>query len=81
MEGYAINPTTGALTALAGSPFTAPPVAAFCKWDQGGTEAFCANAATAAFSILDTNTSTGALTHTVTDLNVTNNGVPFAPTD
>jgi len=81
MEGYAIDPTTGALTALAGSPFTAPPIVAFCKWDQAGAEAFCANAATPAFSILGTNTSTGALTHTVTDLTVPSNAVPFAPTD
>jgi 6-phosphogluconolactonase (cycloisomerase 2 family) len=81
IEGYAIDPTIGALTALAGSPFTAPPIVAFCKWDQAGTEAFCANATTPAFSILSTNTSTGALTHMVTDLTVPNNAVPFAPTD
>ncbi len=81
MEGFAIDSSTGALTALAGSPFTAPPIAAFCKWDQAGVDAFCANAASSAFSILDTNTSTGALTHTATDLTVPNSGVPFAPTN
>ena len=81
IEGYAIDPTTGALTALTGSPFTAPPTVAFCKWDQAGTDAFCANATTPAFSILSTNASTGALTHTVTDLSVSNNAVAFAPTN
>jgi 6-phosphogluconolactonase len=81
IEGYAIDPATGALTALTGSPFTAPPIVAFCKWDQAGTEAFCANATTSAFSILGTDTTTGALTHTVTDLTVPNNAVPFAPTN
>ena len=81
IEGFAIDSSTGALTALAGSPFTAPPIVAFCKWDQGGAEAFCANAATSAFSVLDTNTSTGALTHTAVDLAVPSDAVPFAPTD
>ncbi len=80
-EGFAIDPSTGALTALASSPFTSLPIVADCKWDQGGGEAFCANSATSAFSVLDTNTSTGTLTHTVTDLAVANNAVPFAPTD
>jgi 6-phosphogluconolactonase len=81
IEGFAIDPGTGALTALAGSPFAAPPIVAFCKWDQGGAEAFCANAATSAFSVLNTNTSTGALTHTAVDLAVPSDAVPFAPTD
>jgi 6-phosphogluconolactonase len=81
VEGFTIDPTTGALTALANSPFTSLPIVADCKWDQGGGEAFCANTATSAFSVLDTSTSTGTLTHTVTDLSVSSNAVPFAPTD
>jgi 6-phosphogluconolactonase len=81
VEGFQLDPSTGALTALAGSPFTTLPIVANCKWDQGGAEAFCANATTSAFSVLDTNPSTGALAHTVTDLTVSNNAVPFAPTD
>ena len=79
-EGFTIDPSSGALTALAGSPFTSLPIVGDCKWDQGGAEAFCANAAATAFSVLDTSTSTGALTHTVPDLTVTDNTV-FAPTD
>ena len=81
IEGFTINPSSGALTALSNSPFTAVPIVTDCKWDQGGGEAFCANAATSAFSVLNTNISTGGLTHTVTDLTVTNDAVPFAPTD
>ncbi len=81
IEGFSIDPSSGALTALSNSPFTTLPIVADCKWDQGGGEAFCANTASSAFSVLDTNTSTGALTHAVTDLTVTNALVPFAPTD
>ena len=68
------------MTPLAGSPFTGLPIVGDCKWDQGGGEAFCGDAATSAFSVLDTNTSTGALTHTVPDLTVTDDTV-FAPTN
>lgn len=81
VEGFAIDPSTGALTAISGSPFTSLPIVADCKWDQGGGEAFCAESATSAFSVLGTNTSTGVLTHTVLDLTVPNDQVPFAPTD
>lgn len=81
IEGFAIDPSSGALTALSNSPFSTLPIAADCKWDQGGGEAFCADGASSAFSVLDTNTSTGALAHTVTDLTVSNDAVPFAPTD
>ena len=80
-EGFQLDPSTGALTALPGSPFTSLPTVFDCKWDQGGGEAFCTNATTSAFSVLDTNPSTGALAHTVTDLSVTRNTVPFVPTD
>ena len=81
IEGFQLDPATGALTALTGSPFSLLPTVADCKWDQGGGEAFCPNAAGNAFTVLDTNTSTGALTHTVTDLSVTNANVAYAPTD
>lgn len=81
VEGFTLSPTSGSLTALTGSPFTTLPLVADCKWDQGGAEAFCANFANNAFSVLSTDVSTGALTHTVTDLSVASNGVPFVPTD
>ena len=79
-EGFTLDPSSGALTSLAGSPFTSLPIVSDCKWDQGGGEAFCADAATTAFSVLNTSTSTGALTHTVPDLTVTDNTV-FATTN
>jgi 6-phosphogluconolactonase (cycloisomerase 2 family) len=81
VEGFAIDASSGALTALAGSPFTSLPLVADCKWDQGGGEAFCANGTVSSFSILDTNPSTGILTHTVQDLGVSDNTGPFVPTD
>jgi 6-phosphogluconolactonase len=81
IEGFSLDASTGALTPLTGSPFTSVPIVGGCKWDQGGGEAFCANSATNAFSVLSTSTSTGSLTHTVTDLTVSNDAVPFAPTD
>jgi 6-phosphogluconolactonase (cycloisomerase 2 family) len=81
IEGFSIDPAVGALTALTGSPFTTLPIEADCKWDQGGGEAFCANATSNSFSVLDTSTSTGILTHTVQDLTVSNNAVAFVPTD
>jgi 6-phosphogluconolactonase (cycloisomerase 2 family) len=81
IEGFQLDPTTGALAPLTGSPFTGLPTVAGCKWDQGGGKAFCANATAPTFTVLDTNTTTGALAHTVTDLNVTSSNVAFAPTD
>jgi 6-phosphogluconolactonase len=81
VEGFSIDPAVGALTALTGSPFTTLPIEADCKWDQGGGEAFCANATSNSFSVLDTSTSTGILTHTVQDLTVSDNAVPFVPTN
>lgn len=81
IEGFSINTTTGALTELAGSPFTGVPLMGDCKWDQAGVSAFCATATTSMFSVLTTNTSTGLLTHTVPDLTVSNDAVAFAPTD
>ncbi len=81
VEGFSLNASTGALSPLSGSPFTTLPVVDTCKWDQGGGEAFCINAINPTFSVFDTNVSTGALSQTVTDLSVTTNAVPFAPTD
>ncbi len=81
LEGFQINTTTGALSALAGSPFTSLPIVSDCRFDQGGGEAFCIDAPFGRkFSVLTPNPTTGALTHTVSDLSVGNN-FPFAVTD
>ena len=78
LEGYQLNASTGALTALSGSPFTTLPAVANCQFDQSGADAFCMNAS--GFSLLGVNASTGALSHTVPDLAAPSN-FPFAATD
>ena len=81
VEGFQIDTTTGALSALPGSPFTTLPFVSDCQFDQGGGEAFCVDLIFGSkFSVLTTNATTGALTHTVQDLSVSNN-FPFAVTD
>jgi hypothetical protein len=81
LEGYQLNMTTGTLTALPGSPFTSLPTVQDCQFDQSGGAAFCIDAVGGTkFSVLTANPTTGALTHTVQDLTVTNN-FPFAITD
>lgn len=82
LEGYQLDTTTGALTALPGSPFTTLPTDLIqCKFEQGGGEMFCASdfTQTSRFSVLTTNPSTGAVTNTVPDLSVPS--FPFAVTD
>ncbi len=81
MEGFQIDATTGALSALLGSPFTSLPIVQDCQFDQGGGEAFCIDSLFGTkISVLTANPTTGALTHTVQDLSVSNN-FPFAATD
>jgi 6-phosphogluconolactonase (cycloisomerase 2 family) len=80
VEGYQLS-STGTLTALPGSPFASLPIVQDCQFDQSGGAAFCIDAvAGTKFSVLTANPTTGALTHTVQDLTVTNN-FPFAITD
>ena len=80
VEGYQLS-STGTLTALPGSPFASLPTVQDCQFDQSGGAAFCIDAvAGTKFSVLTANPTTGALTHTVQDLTVTNN-FPFAITD
>jgi 6-phosphogluconolactonase len=83
LEGYQLDTTTGALTALPGSPFTTLPTDLIqCKFEQGGGEMFCASdfTQTSLFSVLNVNPSTGAVTNTVPDLAVPLS-FPFAVTD
>jgi hypothetical protein len=76
IEGYQLDTTTGALTALPGSPFTTLPAASQCKFEPSGGEMFCATAS--GLSVFLANPSTGALTHGP-DLMVSN--YPFAVSD
>jgi 6-phosphogluconolactonase len=78
LEGYQLDATSGALTALPESPFTTLPAVANCQFEQTGTFAFCPDAD--GFAVLGANTSTGALSNTVPDL-VTSSNFPFAATD
>ena len=77
IEGYSIDATTGALTALTGSPFTTLPVATQCKFDQTGGLMFCASPTTG-ITAFAANPSTGALTH-LSDLPIAN--YPFTVSD
>jgi 6-phosphogluconolactonase (cycloisomerase 2 family) len=78
IEGYQLDSTTGALTPLANSPFTALPAATQCKFDQSGGLMFCATNSQGALSVFSANTSTGAIAHLV-DLSAFS--YPFAITD
>jgi 6-phosphogluconolactonase len=78
LEGYVFDSTTGALSAIAGSPFTTIPPVADCQFEQTGAFAFCNNAT--GFSILSVNTNTGVPSATIPAL-VTSTNLPFAATD
>ena len=78
LEGYQLNATTGALTALSQSPFTTLPAVSNCQFDQSGAYAFCSNAN--GFSVLGVNANTGALSNTIPALAAPSN-FPFAATD
>lgn len=81
IEGFQIDPTSGALTALTGSPFTSLPSAGACKFDQSGANLICSDIyAGSTFRVFTANSTTGALTHTGTDLNSVGT-LPFAVTD
>jgi 6-phosphogluconolactonase (cycloisomerase 2 family) len=61
MEGFSIDQTTGALTALSGSPFTSLPATTLCLFDQSGGVMICTTSA--GMSALGANATTGALSH------------------
>ena len=80
IEGFQMDPNTGALTSLQGSPFVSLPTPAQCKFDQSGSEMFCADSLFGSkLMVFTTNSSTGALAHPVTDL--TTPSFPFAVTN
>jgi 6-phosphogluconolactonase (cycloisomerase 2 family) len=81
VEGYSIDGTSGALTALAGSPFaTLPSDLVQCKFESTGETLVCTSSSLINFSALTANTSTGDLSNTVPDLdNVFS--FPFAVTN
>jgi len=76
MEGFSFNQTTGALTALSGSPFTSLPLTTMCLFDQAGAVMICSTSS--GMTALGASATTGALTHAA-DLAATTFG--FAVTD
>lgn len=81
IEGFQIDPTSGALTALTGSPFASLPGAGQCKFDQSGGIMICSDLyGGSTFRVFAANSTTGALTHTGTDL-ISVSTLPFAVTD
>lgn len=77
VEGFQLDQTTGAITALANSPFSSLPISFQCKFEQSGGEMFCATGG--GFSVFTTSPTTGDLSNTVPDLAAPN--FPFAVTD
>lgn len=81
IEGFQLDPTTGALTALSGSPFTSLPGAGQCKFLKSGGNMICSNIyGGSTFEVFATNSTTGAITHTGTDLSSVGT-LPFAATE
>ena len=76
MEGFSLNQTTGALTALSGSPFASLPLTTMCLFDQSGGTMICTTSA--GMSAFGASATTGALTHAA-DLTASTFG--FAVTD
>jgi 6-phosphogluconolactonase (cycloisomerase 2 family) len=65
LEGYQLDGTTGALTALSGSPFTSLPADFIqCKFEQGGEVMVCTSdfSQESHFTAVNADTSTGDLT-------------------
>lgn len=77
-EGYLINPTTGALTPLLGSPFTAV-TATHGQFDQSGL--FLFTQPNSALAVAGVNTTTGALTSIASPITGLGPSGEFAVTD
>jgi len=83
IEGYALNSTSGALTAITGSPFSGVTSAPWGQFDQSGDYLFIyGNLADTApqLSVLDVALGTGALTESASTLPLATGGY-FAVTD
>lgn len=78
IEGFQMDLTSGALTKLAGSPFTALPTASQCFFDQSGADLVCSSTSSTLF-VLGASSTTGALTNVATLSG--SGGFPFGVTD
>jgi len=79
IEGYQLDPATGALTALPGSPFTTLGPSSQCKFDESGGIMIC-SLGSSGFEVVSVNATTGAVSHSGTDLSGVSS-YPFAVTD
>lgn len=77
IEGFQMDLTSGALTKLAGSPFTALPTAQQCMFDQGGADLVCSSGSS--LFVLGASATNGALTNAATFSG--SGGFPFGVTD
>jgi 6-phosphogluconolactonase len=77
VEGFQMDLTSGALTKLAGSPFTTLPTASQCFFDQSGADLVCANSGK--LVVLGASATTGSLTNVATFSG--SGGFPFGVTD
>jgi 6-phosphogluconolactonase (cycloisomerase 2 family) len=77
IEGFQMDTTSGALTKLGGSPFTALPTASQCFFDQSGADLVCANSGK--LFVLGASATNGALTNVATFGST--GGFPFGVTD
>jgi len=76
-EGFKLDSTSGALTAIQGSPFTNLSSIIYCQFDQGGT-AFCETAT--GFMVVAVDGLTGVPSNSIPQLPVANNPI-FAVTN
>jgi 6-phosphogluconolactonase len=62
MEGFQMDTTTGALTALSGSPFTSLPIVTQCQFEQSGAAMICTTSG-GTMTALGASATNGTLTH------------------
>jgi len=81
IEGYKLDPTTGQLTVIAGSPFTVSTSAAFGQFDQSGSYMFVypSPASSVPLGVINV-ASSGALTETLPSVTLPTGGY-FAVSD
>jgi 6-phosphogluconolactonase (cycloisomerase 2 family) len=80
IEGFQMDPQSGALSKLSGSPFTTLPTASQCMFDQSGASLVCANTSSgSSLFALGASATSGALTNAATFSGT--GGFPFGVTD
>jgi 6-phosphogluconolactonase (cycloisomerase 2 family) len=80
IEGFQMDTTSGALTKIAGSPFTSLPTASGCIFDQSGADLVCADTISGGkLFVLGASSTNGALTNVATFGST--GGFPFGVTD